>query len=198
MLTLRLKTALGQSSGWFLILYFAVLPVVWWLTLNPISGYFSSAYETFSTLGKISGMLGLMLYAINFLLATRLKFLESLFGGLNRVYIAHHVAGGLALIFVLLHPVFLTVRLLNLDDLASFKWAAKFLLPDFSSPQGSYLGRSYNLAVDAGIVAFWGMVVLLVITFFVKLPYKVWLFIHRFLGPAFLLAGLHVYWSSRT
>jgi predicted ferric reductase len=42
-----------------------------------------------------------------------------------------------------------------------------------------------------GIVAFWGMVVLLLITFFIKIPYHLWLFTHRFLGVAFLLAGIH-------
>jgi predicted ferric reductase len=36
------------------------------------------------------------------------------------------------------------------------------------------------------------MVVLLFITFFVKLPYRFWLFTHRFLGVAFLFSGLHI------
>ncbi len=52
------------------------------------------------------------------------------------------------------------------------------------------------MAINFGIVAILGMVVLLVITFFVRLPYRLWLFTHKFLGAAFFFASLHVLFVS--
>ena len=37
------------------------------------------------------------------------------------------------------------------------------------------------------------MVVMLMVTLFVKLPYQLWLFIHKFPGVAFLISGLHIF-----
>jgi predicted ferric reductase len=48
------------------------------------------------------------------------------------------------------------------------------------------------IAINSGIIAFIGMVSLLVLTFFVKLPYRIWLFTHKFLGIAFVFAGVHI------
>jgi predicted ferric reductase len=47
-------------------------------------------------------------------------------------------------------------------------------------------------AIFFGSIAFIGLVVLLVLTFYIKLPYRLWLFTHKFLGLAFFIAGLHV------
>ena len=54
------------------------------------------------------GLSGMAMFALNLVLSARLKWLESIFGGMNKIYIAHHILGGLAFILLLLHPLFLS------------------------------------------------------------------------------------------
>lgn len=147
-------------------------------------------------IGRISGIIGLILYALDLIYATRLRLLEWLFGGLNRVYIAHHIVGGFALILLAIHPLFLSLQYVT----TSLRKAGFLLIPHDLSPvtalldvgHPSHLDVLQQWAIFAGILAFWGMVVLLVLTFFYKPPYPIWLFTHKFLGLAFFISGLHV------
>lgn len=184
-----------RNGGWLLIGLFCLLPVIVLLNLNPLSEY-TNWYGFFINLGRIFGIVGFVLYAINLLLSTRLRFLENLFGGLNRVYIAHHITGGIALALLLFHPLFLAIRYIELNSLVTLQAAAESLLPRGLDFNGLFPVLLDDAAFDAGIIAFLGMVVLLFITFFVKLPYRIWLFTHRFLGLAFMFAGLHVLYIS--
>jgi predicted ferric reductase len=116
------------------------------------------------------------MYAFNLFLSTRIKLFEDLFGGLNKVFIAHHIIGGVALIMLLIHPMMLTLRLVP----SGLRYAALLLVPSLD-----------NLPVALGIIALLGTIFLLYLTFFVTLPYKLWLFTHKFLGAFFFLGGLH-------
>ncbi len=181
-----------KYAGWILIVLFSAIPVIRWFMLNSLSVVFTSPTEFFSSFGKIAGIIGLVLYAINLLLAARTRWMENLFGGLNKVYIAHHITGGIALILLVFHPLFLTIRYIDYKLLETFTDAAKFLLPRNPSSATTSFQLSQAIAINAGMIAFLGMVVLLIITFFVKLPYRLWLLTHKFLGVAFMFAGLHV------
>jgi len=170
-----------------------------WARIHPLYTIDGFA-ATMLAIGRITGLVGLVMYALNLIFSTRLRFLEYLFGGLNRVYIAHHLLGGLALIFLSLHPFFLALRYVHL----SLKQAALVLLPNGLLPLDALFNAQHvyhgvvleQWAIFFGIIAFWGMVGLLLVTFFVKLPYRIWLFTHKFLGPAFFIAGLHVLFIS--
>lgn len=175
----NLTLTFNRYAGWFLIAVLVLIPVIRWFQINSFDLSLNSGFAFFSMVGRLAGLVGIVLYAINFILSTRLRFLEDLFGGLNRVYIAHHIVGGIALIVLLAHPLALTFRYVP-DQLAQ---AADFIGPDISSP--------IDWPLNYGFVAFSGMVFLLILTFFVKLPYKFWLFTHKFLGLAFLFGGLH-------
>ncbi|MCA9327461.1 ferredoxin reductase family protein, partial [Candidatus Saccharibacteria bacterium] len=151
-------------------------------------------------IGRVTGLVGLVMYALNLVYATRLRFLEYWFGGLNRVYIAHHLLGGLALIMLSLHPLFLALRFVG----TSMKQAALQLIPNGLFPLNALWNTSSEYhevvlqqwATMFGSIAFWGMVGLLLVTFFIKIPYRLWLFTHKFLGAAFFTAGLHVLFIS--
>jgi predicted ferric reductase len=192
MTDLEVKLWLEKYGGWILITLFSLVPVVLWAQINNLSVEFSSSYSTFSALGKITALIGYVLYAVNLLLAVRRRWLERFFQGLNRVYIAHHITGGLALAFLAFHPLFLATRYIDSNLVSSFGEAAKFLLPRIVDTNLSYLEVQEALAINAGMIAFLGMVFLLVLTFFVKLPYNFWLFTHRFLGVAFIFSALHI------
>lgn len=186
------KLWIQRYGGWILIWLFSAIPVVRYLQIHSIEQITSSPTTVFSSIGKLTGLVGLMLYAINLLLAARTRWMENFFGGLNRVYIAHHVTGGIALILLVFHPLFLAARYININALESFKQAAKFLLPRGMNFSGSFYDVQQAMAINDGIIAFMGMVVLLILTFFIKLPYRIWLVTHKFLGVAFMFVGLHI------
>lgn len=181
--------------GWLVTIILCVIPVVMWVQLHPLASI-TGFTGIMLAIGRVTGLVGMVMYALNLIYSTRLKFLERWFGGLNRVYIAHHLLGGLALIMLSLHPFSLALRYVQV----SMKQAALLLLPNglapisalFKSGTVEHLIVLEQWAVFMGIVAFWGMVGLLLITFFIKIPYRIWLFTHKFLGAFFFIAGLHV------
>ncbi|MGV9001947.1 MAG: ferric reductase-like transmembrane domain-containing protein [Candidatus Saccharimonadaceae bacterium] len=185
--------------GWGVTILLCVIPLILWVQIHPLSSI-KSFEAVMLNLGRVTGLVGMVMYALNLVYSTRLRFLERFFGGLNRVYIAHHLLGGLALIFLSFHPLFLALRYVT----TSLKEAALLLLPNGLGPIDALFdtGSIYHpivleqWAIFFGIIAFWGMVGLLLVTFFIKLPYRVWLFTHKFLGLAFFLAGLHIFFVT--
>lgn len=153
----------------------AAIPVFFWLFMLPLATRFGTGFAFFSSLGQLTGLVGMTWFSLNMILSARLRFFDRVFKGLNRVYVAHHLIGGVAFILLLFHPVFLAARL----AIASVRSAALFLIP------GS------NLPVDLGIYGLGVMMILLVLTFFAVLRYHIWKFSHKFLGLAFFLGGLH-------
>ncbi len=186
---------LENLLGWGVVAVLCLIPLIIWYPLHPLHSIhgFSAAMLN---LGRICGLIGIVMYALNLIFATRLRFLEYFFGGLNRVYIAHHLLGGLALIFLCFHPVFMALQYFQ----TSYKLAALQLVPNGLTPLSALFNIHAGLhaavlqqwAITLGITAFLGMVGLLILTFFVKLPYALWLFLHKWLGVFFFIAGLHV------
>jgi len=164
-----------NNLGWLMIIVLSLLPVVFWYFSKPISTRFISSTTTLTSLGQITGLVGMVMFALTLILSSRLKFLENYFGGLNRVYIAHHIFGSIAFILLLFHPLILAGKFAQV----SIRSAALFLLPSSDWP------------INFGIIALLLMMILLVLTFFTKLPYQIWKFSHKFLGFAFFFAALH-------
>ncbi len=178
-------------GGWGIIILASFIPVVRWFMLEGFSDRFSTVQSTLVAFGQVTGIIGFILYAINMVLSIRMRWLESLFGGLNRVYIAHHITGGLAFICILFHPLFLAIRYIELSTLSTLKDAGEFLLPKSLRFDGSYYELQEAVAINNGIISFVLTVALLILTFFIKLPYRIWLYTHKFLGIAFVFGGLH-------
>ncbi len=163
--------------GWPLLIGLCLLPALRWAEMQPIDTRFDGPVTIMLSLGQLAGIIGLTLFAFNLLLTTRIKFFEDLFGGLNKVFIAHHLIGTIAFVALLAHPVFLALRLVP----SSMRDAALLLVPTFG-----------NIPVALGILSLLGLVGLMFITFFMTLNYRTWLLTHKYLGAVFFLAGLHV------
>jgi predicted ferric reductase len=184
-----------ELLGWVITFVLCVIPLVFWAHINPFS-QINNISSVMINIGRVTGLIGIVMYSLNLIYATRLRFLEYLFGGLNRVYIAHHIIGGLALIFLSLHPLFLAMRYIQV----SLMQVSLFLLPNNLAPIGALFNTHspyhsqvlQQWALAFGIVAFWGMVGLLLVTFFIKLPYKFWLMTHKYLGVFFIIAVMHL------
>lgn len=157
--------------GFAIIALVGILPVMLLFLFGPRD--FSS---TTHTLGQVAGLAGMTLFAVTFILSTRARWVESLFGGLDRVYPVHSIIGATSLSLLLAHPLLLVMKYIPAD----ISIAARYLLP------------GGKLSVDFGIFALAGMIALLLTTLYWNIAYHRWKFSHEFLGVVFILAALHV------
>ena len=119
--------------------------------------------------------------AMSQVLATRLKPVESLFGGLDRVYAVHKKLGIAILVLILCHY---------------------YVTPDF---KGLALTSELNkLAAQLGKVAFYTLMGLILFSLIVRIPktrieipYQVWRFTHRFIGLGFVVVVVHMNFIKR-
>ncbi|HVY01395.1 MAG TPA: ferric reductase-like transmembrane domain-containing protein [Candidatus Nanoarchaeia archaeon] len=163
--------------GWAVIIAISLFPVYLLFAYgNTVQEFFD--YESVThTLGEVFGLVGMTMFAMTFVLSTRIKWIEDVFGGLDKVYLTHGILGGTALVLILAHPIFLVLKFIPQD----FNTAAKYLLP------------SSAWSVNFGIIALLGMMLLIGITLFSKMKYNIWKFTHEFLGAMFILAALHIF-----
>lgn len=159
----------------FIIVILTILPVIVWAFMEPLGLRFFDLNSMTTSLGQILGLMGMVLFSINLILAGRFKFFDKYFKGLDKVYIRHSQIGAVAFSMILFHPIFLVVKYLTF----SIKQAALFFIP------------FVNMPVTWGIISLILMIVLISFTFYIKLKYHVWKFSHKFMTVAFFLALVH-------
>ncbi|KXF83582.1 ferredoxin reductase family protein [Enterovibrio coralii] len=112
--------------------------------------------------------------ALAFILSTRMEILESIFGGLDRVYKAHRWAGMWSVFSIFMH------------------W---WLVPqsDVEREETSLI----ELGSDTGEWATWLLLVLVVVSFMRMLPYHLWKWSHRLMGLVFFISVFHYLFAVR-
>ena len=165
----------SKKIGWLYIWLISLIPVMIWALYMPLKFRVSDYSSITHSLGQLFALIGVTMFAVTFILSTRWKFLEKYFGGMDKVYNAHHILGAIAFVLLLFHPLLLVFKFIP----SNIKRAAIYLLP------------SNSLAVNLGIIALSGMILLMVLTLFIKLKYRTWKFSHKFLGAFFIIAFLH-------
>ncbi len=166
------KKFLGRTGLIVLIL----IPVYLWFAFGDPGG-FATYGDSVHSFGELFGLIGMTIFALTFVLSTRIKWIEDVFGGLDKVYLVHGILGGSALIFILAHPIFLVLKFIP----SNMAQAAAYLLP------------SQYWSTNFGIIALFGMLLLIWITLYTKMKYHRWKFTHEFLGLVFFFAVLHVF-----
>ncbi len=167
---------IGPLITWTAVL----LPVLLWLLFTEhteLSTRHGPTRRSAVLAGQVTGLVGMAMLAVSFILASRFRLLEDYFGGLDRMYELHHRLGVGALILIILHPVSLALR---------------FIPEDVSRALLSFFPLHGQLAVNLGVVAFWLLVALLVITFYTRFPYHIWKVSHRFLILVLVLGAAHM------
>ena len=190
-----MKLQYSSKIGWPLLLLLSFLPlIIWMFTPYSLDQRFMRGGKfnfnlTMQALGQGLGLVGFAMFALNLALGARLRFLESMFGGMNKIYIAHHILGGLSFIFLLLHPLFLVAQYLGAGAIGLRAALTMYV----ANPQclANFAIQSPSCATLFGVVALTLMILFLVLTFFVKLPYHIWKLTHKFLGLAFFFGALH-------
>ncbi|MHA2059409.1 MAG: ferredoxin reductase family protein [Candidatus Ranarchaeia archaeon] len=166
--------------GYLMILVLVGIPLGLIGIYLPIIYSFAN-FTTIMTAGaKITAFSGLVLFAVDVLLSTRIPFLDHLFGGLDKVYHIHHYTGLLAFIFLVLHPLFLAARLLTISVTASLV----FFLP------------VWDVWIDLGKLSLLLMTGILLITLYIRLKYQTSKRIHQLFGIPFFLGGTHALLSG--
>lgn len=138
----------------------------------------TNAQTTFSLMASSMAFVGM---GIAQFMAARPPVIEPLFGGLDRIYHLHRKIGISVLVFILVHY---------------------FLTPDFKGL--SFTSGLNQLAAFAGKYAFYGLVILLVLSLIkivpktkIKIPYHLWRYTHRFIGLLFVLVAFHQMFIKR-
>lgn len=126
---------------------------------------------------------GYSLFAVTFVLSARIKYLERFFGGLDKMYQAHHRMALVSFILIFLHPFMLASRWLP-------EKIERFLLAIFP--------LHHRSEVNLGSYALWGIIILMFFTLVVKLPYRVWKISHKFMGLFFILMLIHTFQLTAT
>jgi len=147
------------------IIILSIIPISIWITMYPLGDRFINLNTTLTSLGQISGLIGMTLLCLVFIVNIFKKFK------------IHHSIGTISFILLIFHPLFLAAKYLAL----STKQAALFLLPGI------------DWSINYGIIALLVMEILLILTFFIKLKPVHWKASHMLLGIAFFFSILHVF-----
>jgi predicted ferric reductase len=160
--------------GVTIIILSLLITLALWLPLKAPTN-FVDLVSNLRFMGQLTALLGIVLFCIEFVLATRAKLLESIFGGLDKLYLVHHLVGGIAFILLMNHPLLLAINVLpSIDGALMYLW----------------LGP--NLAYNLGVIAVYSLMILIALTFYFKLPYNIWKNLHEWMGLPILFATLHV------
>ena len=123
---------------------------------------------------QLTALLGMASLCLTFVLSLKVRFVESLFGGLDKMYRMHRIVATGAFTFLTYHPILLIV-----SSLPNMKLVSLYLIPG--------LNTSYTF----GIISYGILIVLMVVTLYLDLPYHIWKYLHGYMGFALLAGGTH-------
>jgi predicted ferric reductase len=154
-----------------------VIPIAVWAVMAPIAPRFSDLTRALESVAVASGLAGTAAFALNLFLGGRLWFVETLFGGLDRMYRVHQRNGRVAYLFLFCHVVLM---------LASYATISITSALHLFVPTGDW-------AVFLGVLAFVGMTVAISLTLFTVLEHELFVYVQRSFGVIFLIATLHFF-----
>lgn len=146
--------------GLVLIIAALLTPVFWLRDLI--------ARDPLAIISQYIGMSALIAMSISQILATRWSGLETIFGGLDRIYVIHKWLGILAISAVLIHD--------TVDADVRNSGPETFLT---------------DIAETLGEFSLYGILILVTITLTTFIPYHLWRWTHKFMGALFVCAAIH-------
>src|ERR687891_1049048 len=91
--------------GPLLLISLCATPLVIWAFTQPFDIRFQGRYLTLTSIAVLLALAGTSAFALNLVLGARLRPVEALFGGLERMYKAHRLNGEIAFLLLLGHVV---------------------------------------------------------------------------------------------
>ncbi len=126
-------------------------------------------------ISQLSALTAVILFAVNFIMATRLYFVEALFNGLDKMYKYHKVVARIAFTLAWIHPILLTV-----NYFAGINTLKMYFIP------------GQRLASNAGMLTLYVMTILVLFSVAKFLPYHLWKHTHRLMILVLLFLGVHM------
>ena len=166
---------LPPKRKWFgyavVVVSLAVTYALWLAAMGAAREWYGDPWKYPAKVGS-HGALILMCWA--FFLATRIRAVEWLFGGLDKVYKAHRHIGESAFFLIFLHPVFLAVA--YADSVSAFFRYGWF---------------SRDWVRNTGLIALAIFILLVALAILSKSTYHRWKRAHDFFGALLVLIVLH-------
>ena len=185
-----------SSAGNIAIIALMSANIALWLIFTPANDGTHSGYAR-QMPAEILSSTGMVLMAAALFLSTRPRYLESFFGGLDKMYQSHKNAALAAVLLVVAH--FLVMPLGGEDDaepgVIPMTFFVEFLMDTFGqAPFLEVLGETL------GLVAFAGFLVLTLLTVaprlpligtFIRFSYSKWVWTHKLIGLFFIVGFFH-------
>jgi predicted ferric reductase len=168
---------LVRSRGVLALTVACLVPVALWFTAAPLGPRFDGAQASFTSIAVMAGLIGIVAFAMNLVLGARLKSVERLFGGLDRMYFVHRTNGRVAYLLLLAH----LVLMLTGRATTSLADAIDLLTP------------AAGLTVMLGLIALVVMSAAIVMTLYVRLNHEIFVYVQRSFGFVFILGALHAF-----
>jgi predicted ferric reductase/mono/diheme cytochrome c family protein len=159
-----------------LVVIYAI-PLVLWLRAAPVGPRFSTSTLALTSTAVLCAFAGMSAFAMNLVLGARIRPVEKLFGGLERMYRIHRENGQIAFALLAAHAFLIFASRVTVSVSSGF---------DLVTPRA-------GLTVFSGFVAVTLMGVALVLTLFVRLGQEVFVYVQRSFGFVFLIASYHVF-----
>lgn len=131
--------------------------------------------QTIEYVGRLAGAGGYACFVAALLLILRLHFIERVLGGLPRVYRLHHWLGAFSFLLLLLHPLLLSLSAHLISPAAGAR-----LLMNLRDP-----------IVLLGWISLTLLMLVMLMTFAIRLEYEVWRLTHIASGLSFGTATAH-------
>jgi predicted ferric reductase/mono/diheme cytochrome c family protein len=163
--------------GPLVLVVICAVPLVLWLRAAPVGPRFSTSTLALTSTAVLCAFAGLSAFAMNLVLGARIRPVEKLFGGLERMYRIHRGNGQIAFALLAAHAFLIFASRVTVSASSGF---------DLVTPRA-------GLTVFSGFIALTLMGVALVLTLFVRLGQEVFVYVQRAFGFVFLLASYHVF-----
>jgi len=176
------RRSLTRSRGWMTLAVLCLVPVLFWALAHPLAERFATPASALKSLANIAALVGTVAFAVALVLGSRLRVVERLFGGLDRMYRAHRFLGLVAVSLAALHALLLVL--------------SRALLSGVSAWTLFTPGAGWKIFV--GVVALAGLLAGLALTLFARMQHETFVRVQKSLGIVFLIASVHVFVVSGT
>jgi predicted ferric reductase len=172
-----------KGKGWTIVIATILISLsIWIISKIVLGGWFS---DNWKYLSKVAALSSTTMMAWIILMSARFRWVEDLFGGLDKVYQAHKKLGIYSFFLILLHPISLALH--HLPSLGNFI---------------SHLGLqswhgNYRIGFNLGWLALALMTLLIWLSTRIKIPYHLWKKTHEYFGVVWGLIGLHIVLVSK-
>ncbi len=162
----------------FLFVVFPILVItILWIGAKLASGFSLEFSKIPLYISQIFSLWGITFFTLDLIISTRMKWVEKVFGGLDKAFQLHDRIARVAGVLILAHPILLAITSLSNTD-----YLIGLFIP-FVNPE---------LMRVTGVLSFYIMLLLILLAVFRFLPYQIWKFLHKFMGVAYILAGYHI------